>query len=151
MRTVVTPHKNDNLVYRKASRPPAAYSPDVEAVVDGCRADGGEERAIALLPGIFSSEITEKALTRKMTREEARKHHNGASGQVYRMLLRSDESGRSHCRLCAVDANHNGWRNAKDVLRHLKRDHFELVHVCPRWLVQDRMLGIILNCLPRGH
>ena len=151
MRTVVTPHVDDNVIYRKTRRPPAAYTPDVEVVVEDCRADGGEEHAITLLPVIFSDGISEKALTRKMTREEARKHHNGISTQVYRMLLRSDKAGRFHCRLCAVDANQNGWKNAKDVLRHLKRDHFGLVHVCPRWLVQACMLGVTLNCLPRGR
>ena len=110
----------DNIVYRKTSRPPAAYSPDIQVVAEGCRADGGEERAIALLPKIFSSGITEEALTRKMTREETREHHSASSSrrpctQIYRALLRSDEAGRSHCRLCSVNANQNGW---KDVLRH---------------------------------
>ena len=124
----------NNIVYRKTRRPPAAYSPDVRAVAECCRADGGEEHAIALLPKIFSNGISEKALTRKMTREEARKHHNSrALMQVYRMLLRSDEAGRFHCRLCAIDANQNGWKNARDVLRHLKRDHFGLEKVCSRW------------------
>ena len=132
---MVIPHMYDNLVYRKTRRPPAAYSPDIRTVAEGCRADGGEERTIALLPTIFSSGISDKALTRKMTREEARKHHGGASTQVYRMLLRMDERGRFHCRLCAVDANENGWKNARDALRHLRRDHFGLANVCPRWLV----------------
>ena len=150
-KNVVTPHIYDNIIYRKTCRPPAAYQPDIRVVAESCRADGGEEYAIALLPEIFSSGISEKALTRKMTREEARKHHRGASTQVYRMLLRSDEAGRSHCRLCSVDANQNGWKNAKDVLRHLKRDHFGLVNVCQRWLVQARIIGINSNCLPEGR
>jgi len=68
---MVIPHMYDNLVYRKTRRPPAAYSPDIRVVAEGCRADGGEEHAIALLPAIFSSGISDKALTRKMTREEA--------------------------------------------------------------------------------
>jgi hypothetical protein len=136
MHTVMTPRISDNVVYRKTRRAPAAYSPDVRVVAEGCRADGGEEDAIALLPQIFSSGILEKALTRKMTRVESRKHHCGAFTQVYRMLLRSDNAGRFHCRLCAIGANQGGWRHAKDVLRHLKRNHFGLVNVCPKWLVQ---------------
>lgn len=141
MPDVVIPPICKNIVYRKTSRPPVAYSPDIRVVVEGCRADGGEEHAIALLPEIFSSGITENALTRKMTREEASKRriYNSSSRrvftQVYRTLLRSDDAGRSHCRLCSADANQNGWKNAKDVLRHLKRDHFGLMHCCPRWLV----------------
>ena len=141
MQNVVIPPICNNIVYRKTSRPPVAYSPDVRVVVEGCRADGGEGHAIALLPEIFENGITENALTRKMTREEASKRRIYSSSsrraftQVYRTLLRSDDAGRSHCRLCSVDANQNGWKNAKDVLRHLKRDHFGLVHWCPRWLV----------------
>ena len=143
MSTVMAPHKYDNIVYRKTRRPPAAYSPNVRVVAEGCRADGGEEHAIALLPKIFANGISEKALTRKMTREEARKHHNSrAFMQVYRMLLRIDEAGRFRCRLCAIDADQNGWKNARDVLRHLKRDHFGLEKVCPRWLVQDQISGV---------
>ena len=142
---------NVNIVYRKTRRPPALYSPDIRVVAESCRADGGEEHAIALLPDIFSNEMTEKALTRKMTREEARKHHNGVSTQVYRMLLRSDDTGRSHCRLCSVDANQNGWKNAKDVLRHLKRDHFGLVNACSIWLVLACMLGVTSTCLLSGR
>ena len=102
-------------------------------VAERCRADGGEESAIAILMNIFSNEISEKALTRKMTREEARKHNHGASTQVYRMLLRNDEDGRFHCRLCAVGANEGGWKNGRDVLRHLKRDHFGLRDTCTLW------------------
>lgn len=152
MGTVVTPHIRDNIVYRKMSRPPAAYSPNVQVVAEGCRADGGEEHAIALLPRIFLNGISEKALTRKMTREEARENHSSrAFTQVYRMLLRSDEAGRFHCRLCAIGANHNGWKNARDVLRHLKRDHFGLVKICPRWSVQAHISSVTYSCLPSGE
>ena len=136
MRTVVKPHICDNVAYRKTRRPPAAYSPDVGVVVEGCRADGGEEHAIALLPKMFSKGISEKALTRKITREEARKHNIRAFMPVYRMLLRNDNAGRFHCRLCAIDSDQGGWKHAKDVLRHFKRDHFGLANVCSRWLVQ---------------
>jgi hypothetical protein len=149
MRTV-TPHIDDNIIYRKIRRPPAAYSPHLWVVVEGCRANGGEELAIALLPGIFSGGVSEAALTRKMTREEARKYHGHVSTQVYRVLLRS-VAGRYHCRLCAVDANQNGWKNAKDVLRHLKRDHFGLVKMCPVWLVQAHIPIATSIYLRRGN
>jgi hypothetical protein len=145
------PHIHDNVVYRKTRRPPAAYSPDIRVVTQGCRTDGGEEHAIALLPEIFSGGISEKALTRKMTRGEARKHHGGVSTQIYRILLRRDRAGRFHCRLCAADANENGWKNAKDILRHLKRDHFGLVKVCSIWLVRIQIPNSTSTCLPREH
>ena len=81
VRTVVTLHIYDNVAYRKTRRPPAEYSPDVGIVEESCRADGEEEHAIVLLPVIFSGGISEKALTRRMTRQEARKHYNGISTQ----------------------------------------------------------------------
>ena len=81
-------------------------------VAERCRADSGEECAIDLISGISSKGISEKALTREMTREVARKHSGGASTQVYCMLLHPDKAGKFHCRLCAVDANEGGWKKA---------------------------------------
>ena len=132
-RSKVSHHPYGTVIYRKTPRPPAEYSSDVGIVMERCRADGGEEDAISLLPDIFSNEVSEKALTRKMTREEARNHHSGSSPQVYRVFLRSDKTERFHCRLCAIGANENGWKKPRDVLRHLKRDHFGLGSTCILW------------------
>ena len=137
LHTRLAPHPYANVVYRKTSRPPVGYSADIQVVAERCRADGGEEDAIALLPEIFSTEISEEALTRKMTREEARKHLGSASTQAYRMFLRSDGAQRFHCRLCAVGAKEGGWKKARDALRHLKRDHFGLGDTCTLWLVHN--------------
>jgi hypothetical protein len=146
----VTLHPYATVVYRKTRRPPAEYSSNIRVVEERCRAEGGEEDAIALLPDIFSDGISEAALTRKMTREEAGKHSGRASTQVYQILLREDESGRAHCRLCAVGANEGGWKKARDVLRHLKRDHFGLGKGCPRWSVQAQTTKLASVCSPRG-
>ena len=101
--------------------------------MERCHADGGEESAIALLQVIFSGGISEKALIRKMTRKEAREHNRGVSTQIYRVFLRNDNVGRFHCRLCPVGSNEGGWKNARDVLRHLKRDHLGLGDACKSW------------------
>ena len=126
-------HPYTTVTYRKTPRPAAVYSSDIQVVVERCRADGGEKNAIDLLLDIFSNGISEKALTRKVTREEADKYCAGASTQVYQILLRADEAGRVHCRLCAVGANEGGWKKPRDALRHLKRDHLGLGHTCTRW------------------
>jgi len=63
-----------------------------------CRADGGEKGAITLLQDVFTGGVSEHALTRKMTREEALEHYGGVSTQVYRMILRNEDAGRYHCR-----------------------------------------------------
>ena len=112
-----------------------------------CRADGGEENAITLLRVILAGGISEKALIRKMTREEAREHYGGASAQVYRMFLRTDDAGRFHCRLCSAGANEGGWKRARDVLRHLKRDHLGLGDACVSWYVNVQTATPILCSL----
>jgi len=126
-------HPSSTVTYRKKPRPAAVYSPDIQVIVARCRADGGEKGAITLLRGIFTGGVSESALTRKMTREEAREHYGGVSTQVYRMLLRYENAGRYHCRLCRVGANEGGWKKPRDVLRHLKRDHFGLGETCKSW------------------
>jgi hypothetical protein len=134
------PQYHANIVYRKTSRPPVIYSDDIQVVTERCRINGGEEDAIALLADIFSTQISEGALTRKMTREEAHTHLGSASTQVYRMILRGDGAGRFHCRLCAVGANEGGWKRPRDALRHLKRDHFGLGEACMLWLVHNQCI-----------
>ena len=119
--------------YRKLPRPSAVYSPDIHVVEERCRNGGGEEDAIAILHIIFSNGVSEMELTRKVSREEAHVYCGGSSMQAYRMLLRNGEAGRFHCRLCPYGANEGGWKNPRDVLRHLKRDHFGLGISCPRW------------------
>ena len=145
MRTRVTLHAYAGAVvsYRKPWRLPAAYSPDIQVVAARCRAAGGEEAAIALLPEVFAAGLSDAALTRRVARPGGGpRHHPGrgrdrarapGSVQAYRLLLRGDEGGRSHCRLCPAGANANGWKNARDVLRHLRRDHFGLTRGCPKW------------------
>jgi hypothetical protein len=70
-----------------------------------------------------------------MTRDEAREHNCGAPGQMFRVLLHSDEDNIFRCRLCAVGADEGGWKQAKDALRHFKRHHFALGARCHRWSV----------------
>ena len=103
------PHYFASVTYRKTRHPPATYSADTGVVVERCRADGGDEGAIALLPGTFSNGITEEALIRKMTREEAHKYAVGACPRIYQTLL-CNETGRFHCRLWRVDGRSHGMR-----------------------------------------
>ena len=133
----MTLHPYATVSFRKTRRPPAVYSADIRVVTANCRERGGEENAIRLLHNIFSDGISDPALTRTMTGEEALKHSGDGGGgaymQVYRKLLRSDATERFHCRLCAIGANEGGWKKARDALRHLKRDHFGLGTTCALW------------------
>jgi len=75
----VTLHPYATVSYRKTPRPPAVYSSDIRVVTANCREHGGEENAITLPPNIFFDGISEPALTREMTGEEAHKHSSDVS------------------------------------------------------------------------
>ena len=134
-RSRVITHPYTRLSFRKRTRPAAEYTPDIQLIQARCLADGGDPEAVNFLPAIFTNDISTKALTRRMTRDEAREYNHDAPGQIFLVVLRVDEDKRYHCRLCAIGANEGGCKCAKDVLRHLKREHFGLGTRCDRWLV----------------
>jgi len=141
-RSRVTTHPYTRVSFRKKTRPAADYTPDLTLVQAHCIADGGDPAAISLLQTVFADAISTDALTRYMTRDEARKYNHGAPGQMYRVLLRVDDEKRFRCRLCASDTDGGGWEYAKDALRHLKRDHFGLGTRCDRWSVLLYLYGM---------
>ena len=121
------------LVNCKRRCPAAEYTPDIRELQARCLASGGDSEAVDLLPCIFSQEISQEALLRPLTGIEAHHHTEGIPSRAYRILLRVDEENRFHCRLCAVNGDEGGWKRARDVLRHLKRDHFGLGNYCEMW------------------
>jgi hypothetical protein len=129
----VTTHPYTRVSFRKKTRPAADYTPDVELVQARCIADGGDHDAISRLQTIFADGISDNALTRQMTQDEAREYNHSAPGQLFRVFLHIDDQKRFRCRLCAVGADEEGWKYARDALRHLKRDHFGLGIRCDRW------------------
>ena len=131
----MTTHPYTRVSFRKKPRPAADYMPHLALVNARCIADGGNPAAISLLQAVFANGISTTALTRRMTRDEAREYNHGAPGQMFRVFLREDKEKRSHCRLCAIGTDEGGWKHAKDALRHLKHDHFGLGTGCDRWLV----------------
>ena len=135
----ITAHPPTRVSFRKKTRPAADYTPNLELVEAQCIADGGDPAAINLLQIPFADGISTEGLTRRMTRDEARKYNQGASSQVFRMFLRVDEENRFRCRLFAVGTDEEGWKQAKDALRHLKRDHFGLAIGCDRWSVLEHL------------
>jgi hypothetical protein len=134
-RRVVTVHPYTRVSFRKTTRPAVDYTPNVEAVQARCAAEGGDPAAIDLLKTTFAGGISVDALTRRMTRDEAREYNCGAPGPMFHAFLHTDEEERFRCRLCAVGADEGGWKQARHALRHLRRDHFGLGARCDRWSV----------------
>ena len=119
----------------KKTRPAADYTPNLPLVQANCIANAGEPAAISLVQTMFANGISTTALTRRMTRDEAREYNYGAPSQMFRVFLREDKEQRSRCRLCAIGSDEGGWEHAKDALLHLKHDHFGLGTGCHRWSV----------------
>jgi len=136
MRARTTLYPSSSISYRKQSRPAATFAANVIQVQARCTGAGGDPAAIELLPVIFVDGITQTALTRPLTRNEAFEYHGGRTGKMYRVLLRfNEEEKRFHCRLCAIGDDEGGWKHPRDALHHLKRDHFGLGTQCDRWSV----------------
>jgi hypothetical protein len=122
---------------------PAASSMNLESVVEELRRDGVDEEVISTVKEIFSAGWSVDALMRKMSKEESRRYVNGETGQVYRALLRR-ANARFQCCLCHEGAEAMSWKHARDVVRHLRRDHFGLGDSCLSWCVLPTLRPICL-------
>jgi hypothetical protein len=147
------PHGNRNVRFHPTNAPqqlargmrkawgPAAGSMNLESTVEELRGDGIDDEVISTVREIFSAGFCVGALMRKMTKEESRRYLNGETGQVYRALLRRAH-GRFQCNLCHENAETMSWKHPRDVVRHLRRDHFGLGDSCSAWCVFS-ILGLI--------
>ena len=144
---------------RKARQPAASFEPNVIALQERLRREGGDEHAIALLERVFSGGVALDALTRRQTREEAAKQvfgQGGGGGPVYLAFLeilplKEGDNGalgtRFRCCLCPSNAEALSWKHQRDVLRHLRRDHFGLGETCLQWYVYSLMCNILFRSL----
>lgn len=132
---------------RKARQPAATFEPNIIALQDRLRKEGGDHDVIKLVERIFSNGVTLEALTRRQTREEAAQQVFGqGGGPVYLAFLetlplneRENPAlwARFRCRLCPNNVEALSWKHHRDVLRHLKRDHFGLGEMCFQWYVSS--------------
>ena len=128
-----------------ATRKPRAvgYEGDCVLLQRRCRGQGADEGAVVLLAKVFAVEVSLEALTRPLTDAEVETEEFGIrTGKVYTAFLEytNDEEHadpRYVCRLCHGDQT---WKHSKDVLRHLRRDHFGLAETCKKWCVSNRLL-----------
>ncbi len=130
---------------RKARQPAATFEPDIIILQDRLRKEGGDHDVVKLAERIFSNGVTLGALTRRQTREEAAQQIFGqGGGPVYLAFLETLPLNerenpalwtRFRCRLCPNNVDATSWRHHRDVLRHLKRDHFGLGEICLQWYV----------------
>jgi hypothetical protein len=130
---------------RKARQPPAAYEPNVTTLQERLRREGGDNDAVMLVQKVFSNGVALAALTRRQTREEmAQQVFGQGGGPVYLAFLETlplnERENRAletrfRCRLCPNNADALSWKHQRDVLRHLRRDHFGFGEMCFQWYV----------------
>ena len=130
------PYQRPTLSVTRKSRP-VKHEDNLERLQQRCRRQGADEDAVCLLGKVFVNEVSEKALTRSLTDEVETEELGIVTGKVYTAFLEPTDEGegavpRYICRLCHSDQT---WKHAKDVLRHLKRDHFGLADTCNKWYV----------------
>jgi len=116
--------------------PAEAFEGDVLKLNERLLRKGADPTAVGVCTRIFSEGISIAALEVPMTREESEEH--GVIGKRYRMLLkRSTESGgiKNRCRLCSKEGCIE-YKNHRDALRHLLKDHFGMGYECKyNWYV----------------
>ena len=126
--------------YRRQQKkgPAVAFEPDVKKLQHRCKEAGAEEQAVLLIEKVFVPEVKLSSLTRKLTAKELASHQFGSeSGQAYVGFLRAERDTRYTCRLCPRGTEMS-WKHRRDVLRHLRRDHFGLAEKCSDWCVSSQ-------------
>jgi len=115
---------------------PVKHEDDLQRLEQRCMKQGADEGAIGLLSKVFANEVSQEALTRSLTDAEVETNEFGiVTGKIYTAFLEPTDEGegatpRYICRLCHSEQT---WKHAKDVVRHLKRDHLGLADTCKKW------------------
>ena len=138
---------------RSTKTRPIPHEGNLTLLRQRCREQGADEIAVGFLPKIFENNAVQlEALTRPFTDAEVESgEFGGRTGKVYTAFLnytQEDHAGapRHICRLCRSDQT---WKHAKDVLRHLRRDHFGLSTICEQWYALYRSSKRIVDILTR--
>jgi len=146
-----TPHwvsKNATSSQRGCRLPAAPHELNIRKLQQRLILEGGDLGAIKLVERVFSKGVTMEALTRRLTREEAALHTFGyRAGPLYLAFLEPIEKAngalpcRYQCRLCPNDGKVLTWKHHRDVLRHLRKEHFGLGEKCRAWYVGHLQTG----------
>ena len=100
-------------------------------------AKGANEQVVELCDTVFKNGVTIEALEERMTREQC-EELGVRDGKQFRLFLElvgganGRMTGRHRCCLCSPGKE---YKNHRDALRHLLKDHFGLSFKCERWLV----------------
>ena len=114
---------------------PAKFEGDVAKLKAWLLAKGASKWAVELCDAIFKNGVTIEALEERMTREQCERL-GVRDGKQFRLFLElvvganGQMTGRHRCCLCSPGKE---YKNHRDALRHLLKDHFGLSFRCKRW------------------
>lgn len=118
------------------SGPPQAFEGDPDVLAFRLISEGADPDVVDIIRRwIFVPNVTEEALRARIESRELSLKHGGVklNWQLLLQVIEETPSGQSHCcRLCPPERRPE-YKNAADVLRHLKRDHFGLSVACQYW------------------
>ena len=145
IRQVPKPYQRPTPAVRKTR--PITYEGNLERLQQRCGIQGTDEGAIELLSKVFTREVSLEALTRPLTDGEVETKEFGVeAGRIYIAFLEAINEEGYGCRLCHSEQI---WKHHKDVVRHLRRDHFGFADVCNQWYVSGCSLRLLsINMLP---
>ena len=114
---------------------PTEFEGDVATLKALLLAKGANKEVVALCDAIFGNGVTIEALEKRMTREQC-EGLGVRDGKQFRLFLKlvvganGQMTGRHRCRLCSPGKE---YKNHRDALRHLLKDHFGLSFRCEWW------------------
>ena len=145
-RPVPKPYQRPTHAPRKTRS--VTYEGNLVRLQQRCRKQGADEGAIGLLGKVFTDEVSLEALTRPLTDAEVETNEFGVeTGRVYIAFLETiseEEEGVGMYYACRLCHSEQIWRHHKDVVRHLRRNHFGLAHICNQWYVSGRSLTLFI-------
>ena len=114
---------------------PTEFEGDVARLKARLLAKGADEQVVGLCDTVFKNGVTIEALEERMTREQCEELgvRDGKKFRVFLELVRGANgqmTGRHRCCLCSPG---KAYKNHRDALRHLLKDHFGLGFRCERW------------------
>ena len=138
---------NDRSSYRPIASPTrktraVGYTDNVIWLQERCREQGADEGAIEILGRIFVNGINLESVMRPLTDAEVENEEFGiGTGKVYTAFLEpTNKEGAPPRWICRLCHSAQTWKHSKDVVRHLRRDHFGLADICEQWYVLTHSL-----------
>jgi len=112
---------------------PTKFQGDVAKLKVWLLAKGANAQVVELCDTVFKNGVTIEALEERMTREQC-EGLGVRDGKQFRLFLElvvgTNGTGQHRCRLCSPG---KVYKNHRDALRHLLKDHFGLSFTCERW------------------